>query len=175
MIHDTDLLDQLATLIRASSWNDPSLVADVRRVWGGDVHADQVQPGLVLVQLWPQSQRHTRRERSGPYGLSVSLSIGFYFQVSSQSIQEVDAALQSFDRLLVGEESGLGRELLDIVTVSKGTGDAAESLQFVRDPEVTWSVRPDRGALQRMQPDGDREQYTGLCQSQAEMTYVSYG
>lgn len=173
MIHDTDLIDVLVARLKTSHWAAQQ-VGDIRRVWGGDVHADQVKPGQLLVQLWPQGQTHERPQRAGRWALTVSLSIGFYFRVSSQTMQEVDAALQSFDRLLVSDEEGLGGDLLDAVVVTKSTATETESLTFVREPQITWSVRPDRERLQRIQPDGDREAYSGLCQSQAEMTYRGY-
>lgn len=170
MIHDTDLLDKLVTLIKAAPWIDSSKVADVRRVWGGDVHLQSIPAGQILVQLWPQSQKHSRAGRAGPYSPTISLSVGFYFRVASQTMPEVDAALQSFDRLLVSEEDGLGRDLLDIVTVTTDS----ESMQFIRDPSVTWTLRPDRDLLQRIQPDGDVERYSGVCQSQAELVYSAF-
>ena len=167
MIHDTDLIDGLVTLIKSSGWCDSSKVADVRRVWGGDVHESSVPVGQILVQLWPQTQQHDRIERAGPWNPTITLSVGFYFRVSSQTMQEVDAALQSYDELLVGESS---RELLDVIQITKGD----DSLEFVRQSPVTWTVRPDRDRLQRIQPDGEVEKYTGLCQCQVELTYKGF-
>lgn len=167
MIHDTDLLNGLVARIKAADWIDSSKIADVRRVWGGDVHLSVIPAGQILVQLWPQSQVHNRRERAGAWSPTISLSIGFYFRVESQTIAEVDAALKSFDGLLVGPDSN---DLLDVIDVTRD----GETVTFVREPQVTWSVRPDRERLQRMVPSNDQEQYTGICQCQAEMTYSGY-
>ena len=104
MIHDTDLLDVLVTQLQAGKWLPGDLTADIRRVWGGDVHASQLIERRLLVQLWPQDgQKHDRRARAGAWSLGVMVSVGFYLRVSSQTMAEVDSLMHALDELVVAE------------------------------------------------------------------------
>ena len=163
MMHDVDLISGLVAQLKAAAWVPSDLTADVRRVWGGDVHMGQLADRLLLVQLWPQDgQKHERRARAGEWSLAVNVSVGFYLRVSSVSIGEVDAVLKAIDELVVAE-------WWNAVLVQ--SADKTELAYFCREPSVTWSVRPDREQLQRAVPDGDAEQYTGIIQTQVDMTF----
>jgi hypothetical protein len=163
VIHDVDLIESLVAQIKAAAWVPSDLTADVRRVWGGDVHQSQLLDRLLVVQLWPQDgHKHERRARAGDWSLAVNVSIGFYLRVSSISIGEVDAVMRALDELAVAE-------WWNVVLVE--SADKTESAYFCREPSVTWPVRPNREQLQRAVPDGDAEQYTGVIQAQLDMTY----
>lgn len=169
MIYDTDLIDHLVALIQAATWSQS--VADVRRVWGGDVAASEIPEGRVICQLWPDEQRHNRSMRSGPWSLTVDVGLMFAMRLASRSMAEVDAALHSFDELLVSEE-GLGGELFDVVEVSSERIGTTETATFVRANQMLWPIRPNPERLQRAQPDGDQEQYAGLLHCKEVMTYT---
>lgn len=171
MIHDTDLIDALVTQIQAASWTDA--VADVRRVWGGDVQRSEIPVGRVICQLWPESQSHTRINKGAPWSLTVGVGVMFATQLAQQSMSEVDVAMHSFDELL-SQTDGLGQSQFDLVEVSALRGGLTERATFVRHPEITWLLRPNLEGLQRMQPDGSQEQYTGLLHCQATMTYTRH-
>lgn len=163
MIHDVDLIESLVAQLKAAAWVPSDLTADVRRVWGGDVHMDQLKDRLLLVQLWPQDgAKHERRARAGEWSLLANVSVGFYLRVSSISIGEVDAVMRALDELAVAE-------WWDVVLVN--STDKTEAAYFCREPSVTWSVRPNREQLQRAVPGGDAEQYTGVIQAQVDMVY----
>ncbi len=163
MLHDTDLIDDLVARLKQGGWLPGDLTADVRRVWGGDVHEGQLVDRRLLVQLWPQDgQKHERRARAGDWSLSVSVSVGFYLRVSSQSMAEVDSLMHALDELVVAEWWNL-RQVESL--------DKSESELFAREPSLTWSVRPSREALQRLVPEGDQERYTGIIQAQCDMAW----
>jgi len=163
VIHDIDLIEMLVAQIKAVQWVPSDLTADVRRVWGGDVHTDQLTDRLIVVQLWPQDgQKHERRARAGEWSSIVNVSVGFCSRVTSISQQEVDSLLCAIDDLAV-------QEWWDQVLVR--SSDGTDSAWFCREPSFTWSVRPNREQLQRSLPDGDREHYTGIIQTQVDMTY----
>lgn len=163
MIHDVDLIESLVAQIKAAAWVPSDLTADVRRVWCGDLHLDQLRDRLLVVQLWPQDgQKHERRARAGEWSLVVNVSVGFYLRVTSISIGEVDAVMRSIDELAVSE-------FWDTVLVQ--SSDKTEAAYFCREPSVTWSLRPNREQLQRVVGDGSEEQYTGIIQTQLDMAY----
>lgn len=170
MLHDSDLIDTLVALCQAQPWSVE--VADIRRVWGGDVTEAEIPTGRAIVQLWPDSQRHNRSTgRAAPWSLQVAVGVMFAVRLQSSTIAEVDAWMRSFDELLISDTAGLGSTVFDQVTVTTTRG-LGESALFVRAPSMEWPVRPNIEKLQRLAPEGDGgEQYTGLLHTQAIMTY----
>lgn len=163
MIHDTDLIDVLVTQLQAGKWLPGDLTADIRRVWGGDVHASQLIERRLLVQLWPQDgQKQDRLARAGAWSLSVMVSVGFYLRVSSQTMAEVDSLMHALDELVVAE----WWNVLNVQSLDK-----SETELFCRESSLTWSLRPSRDSLQRLAPEDDQERYSGTVQAQCDMAY----
>jgi hypothetical protein len=173
VIHDSDLLDQLVTLIQSRQWSSYA-VCSVQRVWSAAIELDEIRPDSIAVQVWTDQQSHTRRNRSGPWSLRVEVGIVFWAKLTSATREEIDRVMQSFDKLLISDESGLGGELFDIVPVSVDRSGETEQATFVREPEMTWTVRPNRERLQRLQPQGEADRYSGLLQAQVLIPYMRY-
>jgi hypothetical protein len=101
----------------------------------------------------------------------VEVGVLFALRLSQKSMAEVDAAMQSFDALLISEASGMGGETFDVLSVSSMRSGTVETATFCREKELLWTLRPNPELLQRIQPDGEQEQYAGLLHCQALMTY----
>lgn len=170
MIHDSDLVDQLVTLIESRHWSEAQ-VSSVTRVWSPAIELDEIRPGAIAVQLWPDQQSHTRRARSGNWSLQVEVGIVFWAKLSSAARAEIDSLMRALDTLLVSGETGLGGELFDVVTVTSDRSGATETATFVREGQMTWVIRPNRERLQRLTPEGETDRYSGLLQAQALLTY----
>lgn len=169
MIYDTDLIDRLVALIASASWSSTT-VSSVKRVWNGQIDETEISAGSIAVQLWPDQQRHRRIARAGVWSLDVDVGIVFWSRMVNATLAEIDVAMHAYDGLLIGPESGLGSELLDVVEVTVGD----EGGVFVREGEIGWPVRPNLERLQRLKPVDGVEKYTGLLQAQALLSYTRH-
>lgn len=169
MIHDTDLIDRLVALIASASWSSTP-VSSVKRVWKGEIDETEISAGSIAVQLWPDQQRHRRITRAGIWSLDVDVGIVFWSRMVNATLAEIDVAMHAYDGLLIGPESSLGSELLDVVEVTVGD----EVGEFVREGEIGWPVRPNLERLQRLKPVSGVEKYTGLLQAQALLSYTRH-
>jgi hypothetical protein len=170
MIHDSDLVDQLVTLIGSRQWAEAQ-VSSVTRVWSPAIELDEIRPGAIAVQLWPDQQSHSRRARSGPWSLQVEVGVVFWAKLTSATRAEVDGLMRAFDTLLVSNETGLGGQLFDVVDVMSSRFGLLETVTFTREGQMTWVIRPNRERLQRLTPEGETDRYSGLLQAQALLTY----
>lgn len=176
MIYDTDLVDTLVTLIQSRSWSPQAKVADVRRVWNGEVFAEDLPPNEIVVQLWPDDQRNNRLAAASPWSARIDVGICFWTKVDSLTIAEVDQIMHTIDDLVLSSKPTLGRHLFDEVPVA-ATDQSSDLMTFVRQNEIGWPVRPNRERLQRQRPDDEMgiERYAGIIQVQALLTYVGLG
>jgi len=145
-------------------------VSSVNRVWNGQIAEEEIAAGSIAVQLWPDQQRHRRITRAGIWSLDVDVGIVFWTRMVNATLADIDVAMHAYDGLLIGPESGLGSELLDVVAVTVGD----EVGTFVREREIGWPVRPNLERLQRLKPASGVERYTGLLQAQALLSYTRH-
>jgi len=168
MIHDIDLVDHLVTLIRAAAWSP--LVADVRRVWGGNVHQGEIPDGRIIVQLWPDTLAGAKIARDRRWSTTSTVGILFASRIGTLSMGEIDAVVRSIDDLLLSTDLvGLGADLLDVVDVASRS-NPTEFATCTRS-DIVFPLRPNPESLDRAKPDGDAEQYAGLLHVQAVMSY----
>jgi hypothetical protein len=169
MLHDTDLIDRLVTLIGSAEWSSTT-VSSVKRVWNGQIAEEEIAAGSIAVQLWPDQQRHRRITRAGIWSLEVDVGIVFWSRMVNATLAEIDLAMHAYDGLLIGPAIGLGSELLDVVEVTVND----EVATFCREGEIGWPVRPNLERLQRLKPVAGVEKYTGLLQAQALLSYTRH-